>query len=250
MVMREISSLQHPLVKHLVKLREDRHYRYAQGKVLVSGKKLVSELLPLFPSSTLILEEGCTLPALSNKTVVVSPNILRKITGHPSPEGMAAEIAMPAPAVLKNISLLLILDGISDPGNLGTLMRTALGLGWQGVFLTPGSTDPYNERALSAAKGATFKISWRSGSWEELDRVLQENSLTLVAADPKGKPVQKTSVTPPLALALGNESQGLSPSLRTKALAVSIPMHSAMESLNVATAGAILMFSLGALKYE
>ena len=244
--MREISSLQHPLVKHLVKLRESRDYRYKTHRVVISGVKLVKELSSGFRIRILLIEEGFSPPFSINADEVfyVNAQIMKKVTGLENPEPIAAEIDMPQAQDLSSIDLLLILDGISDPGNLGTLLRTALALGWGGVFLTMGSTDPFNEKAIRAAKGATFKIPLKSGSWEELKVILLRKKFTLFAADAKGKDLAEYKCSMPIALALGNEAHGITTELKKSAQIICIPMSGPMESLNVASAGAILMYEL------
>jgi len=246
MAFREISSLQHPLVKHLVKLRETRSYRYENRRVVISGLKLIEELAAQFHFRTLLVENG-TSPSFNFKAdeiFSVPPQILKKVTGLESPESIAVEIEMPAHSSLSSVQHLLILDGVSDPGNLGTLLRTAKALGWEGAFLTQGSTDPFNEKALRAAKGATFTLPWRSGSWEELNTLLKEKKMTLFAAEAKGNDVASLKAQPPFALALGNEANGLTPSLKEASQLIAIPMQDRMESLNVASAGSILMYVL------
>lgn len=244
--MRNISSLQHPLIKHLVSLREDRHYRYEKQRVLITGLKLIRELSPLFQFRTLVIEENF-VPDFSyraEETVQVPPQVLKKIAGLQKPEALAAELDMPQSQEVSAANFLLVLDGISDPGNLGTLLRTALALGWQGVFFTPGSCDPFNEKAIRAAKGATFKLPLQTGSLVELQKILKRKNFILLAADVTGINLKKCQISSPMALILGNEAHGISPELKQNAKMMSIPMSGPMESLNVATAGAILMFEL------
>jgi TrmH family RNA methyltransferase len=245
---RTISSLQHPLVKHLVKLRQSREYRHACRKIVLSGVKLIKELSSQFRLRTLLLEEDTMfLPkaeGIVDQIFCVTKEILKKVTGLENPEPVAAEIDMPLPGNLSNANFLLILDGVSDPGNLGTLLRTALALGWDGAYLTPGSTDPFNEKAIRAAKGATFTFPWKSGTWEELSLLLRDKKMTVIAADASGDDLAHCKVVPPIALALGNEAHGLNPELKEIAKWIAIPMQKTMESLNVATAGAIFMYEL------
>ncbi len=244
--LKKISSLQHPYVKHLVRLKDDRDYRLETGRVVVSGLKLISELSILFDFRTLLFEEGFSVSFSykTEETYSVTPEILKKITGLKKPEPIAAEIDLPPPGNLASAHFLLILDGISDPGNLGTLLRTALALGWEGVFITTGSTDPFNEKALRAAKGATFKLPMKTGSLEELTELLKVNHFTLYAADAKGKNLNEYHFSSPLALALGNEAHGIGSPLKKIAQVLAVPMKNSMESLNVAAAGAILMYEL------
>lgn len=245
--MRKIVSLQNSLVKHLVHLRGEKTYRHRSGRVIVSGVKLISELAAHYSFRTLLIEEGLLPPPSykADEVFEVSKSILKKITGLKNPEPIAAEIDMPKSADLSSARFLLILDGISDPGNLGTLLRTALALGWDGVFLTEGSADPFNEKALRAAKGATFKLPLKSGSRQELNTLLHTKPFTLLAAHAQGKDLKKWQPSScALALILGNESHGVHPELKERSEMIAIPMSSLMESLNVATAGAILMYAL------
>jgi RNA methyltransferase, TrmH family len=242
----ELTSLTNPLVKHLVKLRTNREYRYQEGKVLVSGLNLLRDLAPDFSFKTLLLKHGFE-PDFSYQTdrvMYVSEEILKKITGLIHPEPLAAELLMPKPSNLKTSRALLVLDGIADPGNLGTLLRTALALGWDGAFVLHGSTDPYNEKALRAAKTATFKLPWREGGLDELRALLTQNNLTLYAADASGQNVVDVKSQKSMALVLGNEAHGITPWLKDQAQVVAVAMSGHMESLNVACAGAIIMHRL------
>jgi TrmH family RNA methyltransferase len=242
----KITSLQHPLVKHLVKLRENRDYREHSQTLLVSGIKLICELAPRFSFRALLLEQGFEpeFRFSADNLYKVPFQIIKKVSGLESPEPAVAEIEMPKTHDLSAANYLLILDGISDPGNLGTLLRTACGLGWDGAFLTPRSADPFNEKALRAAKGATFNIPWKVGPFEELIDLLKKNKMKLFAADARGKDLVPHHFTPPLALALGNESQGVTLQLKESAELIGVPMEERMESLNVASAGAIMMYNL------
>ncbi len=246
MLARDVTSLQHPIVKHLVKIREDRRYRSENKTALISGIKLIDELAERYVFKTLLVEKGYTPSShiKAEQTFIVPDQLLKKVTGVNSPEPIAAEISLPAPSDLKGKKPLLILDGISDPGNLGNLLRTALALGWEGAFLTPRTADPFNDKALRAAKGATFKLSLKEGSYEELFRLLEDNQLELLIADAKGENFESMQLKKSIALALGNESHGVHAELKQKGRSIAISMRSEMESLNVSSAGAILMYQL------
>ncbi len=238
MVAREITSLQHPIVKRMVKLREDRSFREQEKSALVTGTKLATEL----SSSIKTLITTKKLSHLQGpEHFVATEDILKKITGVPSPEGVAAEVALPPPGKLEGKKFLLALDGLSDPGNLGTLLRTALALGWEGVFLTPSCVDPFNEKAIRAAKGASFRLPLCSGLWEEFDTI--SSKMNIYVADAKGQPLGTLQFKPPMVLVLGSESHGLSAAAKKRGTLVSIPIEK-IESLNVAIAGAILMHSM------
>lgn len=247
MVTREITSLQHPIVKHLVKLRDDRRYRTSVQTALISGIKLVCELGESCSLKTLLVSQGYNppQPLKAEETLIVTEEIMKKITALKSPEPLAAEITLPTSTELKGKGPLLVLDQVTDPGNLGNLLRTALALGWKGAFLTPGTADPFNDKAIRAAKGATFKLPIQQGSYEELLKLVGDNKLHLLIADAGGKTIE--ALQPErggIALVLGNEAHGVHLSLKQKGEAIAIPMQKEMESLNVSAAGAILMFRL------
>lgn len=239
---RQISSLQHPLVKHLVKLRENATYRQACGEVLIVGNKLVGELARTHPLHLLIVTGPSSLQA--EQTLCVTPPLMKKITGLIQPEPIAAVVALPPPGEWKDKRYLLALDRVADPGNLGTLLRAALALGWEAILYTHGTVDPFNDKALRAAKGATFHLPLYPASNHELVALGKEGRVHCYAADPLGAPLETIRFQPPLLLILGSEATGVDNPLRQSATAVGIPIASQMESLNVAVAGAILMYAI------
>ncbi len=241
--MLKITSTQHPIVKRFVKLRQDKSFRMEEKSVVIVGKRLVKEISCLFDIKTLIIDHD--FPGIEAETTfLATPEILKKVTSLAEPEGIAAEIALPEKRPLKGIKSMLVLDRISDPGNLGTLLRTALALGWEGVFLTPHSADPFNDKAIRASKGACFFLPLQEGTYEELEELLKENQMTAYVADLQGTSLQDLKAKHPLALILGNESLGPSSWSKKQGNPISIPMEKDVESLNVASAGAILMYEL------
>ncbi|MDX8431011.1 MAG: RNA methyltransferase [Candidatus Algichlamydia australiensis] len=238
---RKIGSLQHPLVKHLVKLREKRHYREEQKSAFVLGRRMVQTIAPHTQLNRVVtLNEQTEFSA--EEQLIVTPEILKKISGTPSPEPIAAEVALPKNQKISG-KLLLALDKISDPGNLGTLIRTAYAFGADGVFLTEGSADPFNDKALRAAKGATFLIAIQQGSLVELLELSKK--IPTFIADLDGK--QLTKPQTPALLILGNESHGPSSELASIGERITIPMRKEIDSLNVAIAGSILLHQLRSL---
>lgn len=248
---KQITSLQHPTVKHLMKLRQNRDYREDHHQVVVSGIKLVHELIKDgFAIKTLVAKNESLIPHGNkvDEVMVASEEIIKKITGLQAPDGLIAEIAKPKPSSLSGVQRLLVCDGLGDPGNLGTLLRTALALGWDGAFLINPICDVYNDKALRAAKGATFRLPLREGSWDDLRQLTSENKLKLWVADLKGDSVQeavKQKSSGGIALVMSHEAHGVSEQAATHCQAVTIPMSGKIESLNVAIAGGIIMYELG-----
>ncbi len=234
MVTKKITSLQHSLVKHWVELRLERAHREKVGRVLICGEKMVEEL----PIEVLISVVPSDLPA--KEKYLVSEAILKKITGLSQPDGFAAEIPLPEPQDLSDKQYLLILDQIADPGNLGSLLRTALALQWEGVIATPGTVDFFNDKALRAGKGAHFHLPFARLTMEEISRL----RVHFYLADLKGEPLPGASFQAPLALILSSEAHGPGTWPSHLARKITIPMNKKVESLNVATSGAILLYAM------
>lgn len=240
MPIKSITSAQNPLIKHLVNLRKERTYREGEKKLLISGKKMVGEYKG--PIELLIVSDA-EINIKSQETLLVPPTLLSRITGLEEPDGVAAVIAMPKEADLSQARALLIADGIGDPGNLGTLIRSAYAFGWDGIVLTPNTVDIFNDKTLRAAKGANLSFPFSRKSFSEMDPWLLEKEVYL--ADLKGEPLASTLFRPPFALILSSEGKGASGDARKRGKKIAIPMRNSVESLNVAQAGAIFLYTMG-----
>ena len=243
-VLRSITSLQHPLVKHLLKLRRESAERYQHQALVLEGLKPIQEVSTLITKLLYTPGYASFAQSISGEKWLVTEAILHKISGMSSPEGIIAEIRMPSFVALDKAKHVLALDGISDPGNLGTLLRTALALGWEAVYFLPGSCDPFNEKALRAARGAHFKLALAKGTAEQLLQWTETEEVQALVADVKGK---SPTLLPPASrrlLIVGNEAHGASAIVRRFCQPVAIPMPGEMESLNVAVAGGILLYLL------
>lgn len=240
---KEITSLQHPLVKHIVKLRQDRQYRHAQQSFIMEGIKPILEIPKGWIKNLVYLPSLSPLAVEAEEEWIINEPILKKISGMVSSEGIIAEVRMPSWAALNTCQHVLALDGINDPGNMGTILRTALALGWQGAFILPTCCDPFNEKAIRAARGAHFKFPLAFGKTEDLKAQAAKNGWTCVVADLDGQPPEQMAPLPKCLLVLGNEAHGASPEVLDFCSKVTIPMPGSMESLNVAVAGGILMYA-------
>ena len=140
---------------------------------------------------------------------------------------------------------ILVLDAVQDPGNVGTMLRTALAFGVTATFSLPGTVDLWNAKVVRSGMGAHFRHPCISGTWNELDAFRRERAVDVWAADAAGAPVE--NLTPPsrLAIVVGNEGAGLSSSSRERAdQLVALPIAADVESLNVAVAAGILLYEL------
>lgn len=232
----QIKSTSHPLVKELCLLRKSSKTRKELQSLLIEGKKLVYEVCAAGSEYTLFTTDIETLPKNidMNKVIEISEAVCQKISNTKSPEGVFAKIPMPKERSLAGLSRILVLDGVSDPGNLGSLFRSALAFGFEGILLLVNCCDPWNDKALRASRGSSFHLPFQHGTLNELN-------LPLFGADIEGTAFKKISSPEKYALVLGNEGQGLSEEVKKECQLITIPMCKGVESLNVAAAGAILM---------
>ncbi|CRX37432.1 TrmH family RNA methyltransferase [Estrella lausannensis] len=244
--MREITSPANPLIIDLVKIRDDPKRRRRLNQILIEGVKLIEDIRALMPLLKVFSTKEKWLEAFAaEESYLISDAVLKKITATDNPEGVVALVPMPSIPLPEKITRLLVLDRLQDPGNVGVLMRSAFALSWDAVFFLSGTADPFNDKAVRAAKGATFRLPMVKGDFSKLQEIMSEHHLQLLAADMHGEPLAQGNVPDShIALALGNEGAGLSKEMVDSALKVSIPMREGAESLNVASSGAILMYEL------
>lgn len=243
---KKIESLQNPLVKHLVKLKENKSYREKEQKALVFGNKSIHQIekkmmpLRIFGSSP---SDFSFFPECHDFTLVTLP-ILKKISGMASFHECIAEFSLPSPSTLLNKNYIIAFDEISDPGNLGTLMRTALALGWEGAFILPNCCDPFNDKAIKASKGASFLLPYKQGTHDELVFLCKSLDAPLIIADLEGEKLSPLNKLPKAILLLSHEGSGVKKEIKQFGKLVTIPLSGEMESLNVAAAGAIIMYEV------
>jgi TrmH family RNA methyltransferase len=163
-----------------------------------------------------------------------------------TPQGVLAVVDLPTWSLDEvtpaNGQPVLVLDGIQDPGNVGALVRTALGLGSPGVLLLPGTADLGNPKVLRGGVGATFRLPCVPVQDGEFEAWVRRVSVEVWAAAGDGVPINRIPVAGPVALVVGNEGAGVRPLIRSLARhSVSIPLARGVESLNVAVAAGILM---------
>jgi len=142
---------------------------------------------------------------------------------------------------------LLVLEAIQDPGNAGTILRTAAALGATATFSLPGTVDLWNAKVVRSGMGAHFHHLCLSGTWDDLESFRGKHAITLWAADASGESIDALVPPPRLALIVGNEGGGLSSLSRTRAdRLVALPIAASTDSLNVAVAAGILLYELRA----
>ncbi|MBN2479029.1 MAG: RNA methyltransferase [Parachlamydiales bacterium] len=245
---KEIKSPNNLYIKQFIKIRKDRNFRNEKKKVLLIGKNTILDLKKHgFSFDSLITTNKKNFEIFKNAQnfYLVDENVMKKVCGVQSPEDIAVIIDMPNLKILKK-DLVLVLDQISDPGNLATLLRTANAFSFDLVILTKSSCDPFNEKVLRSAKGAHFFIPTMQMSESELFLFFKENKkINVFVADMEGKDFSKIKIfEKPLALILGSESKGISNTFKNIGQKITIPLNKTQESLNVAIAGAIIMHKM------
>ena len=184
------------------------------------------------------------------RVAVVSDQLFPYISGTEASQGVLALVQPPIwnlPQLFRGRSLVVVLDGLQDPGNAGTIARAAEAFGASGIMFLKGSVSPFNPKALRAAAGSLFRVPFAYGLDSALGRAaLQQNKLDVYAGVPcnarqPSKPVGEVDFSRKCALIVGNEARGVSPQLRSTAIDVSIPT-SGVESLNAAVAAAIMLY--------
>jgi TrmH family RNA methyltransferase len=140
---------------------------------------------------------------------------------------------------------LLVLDAVQDPGNVGTMVRTAAALGAIATLALPGTVDLWNAKVVRSGMGAHFHHPCLSGTWEDIEAFRTDRGIAVWAADAAGEPLPGLSAPSRLALVVGNEGSGLSSVPRSRAdRIVALPIAGAVDSLNVAVAAGILLYQL------
>ena len=176
----------------------------------------------------------------------VLPDVLRSVGETGTSQGVLAVLKLPQAGCPQSegLNFVLIPDQIRDPGNLGTLIRSAAAAGAQAIFIPPETTDPFAPKVVRAGMGAHFRIRICSLGWEEIQSRL--SGLTTFLAGAEGQMVcWKANFQQPLALIVGGEADGASEPARNLAnMVVNIPMPGKIESLNAGVAGAVLMFEV------
>ena len=256
-----IESLQNEQVKYVVSLQRHKAREEAQLFV-VEGWRFVEEAVRRNASikKVFVCQERETLEwqflhkRLGERSIPfeeVSKRVLRKMSATEEPQGILAVVRQTtytwSDLQIDRNSVLLIVDGIQDPGNLGSILRTALASGVRYVCLTPGTVDLYNPKVLRSTMGAIFFLVLLPDQQpEDILSFCQDRGLSVFMGDIQGSSVYHTKLTAgPLALVVGNEGNGPSSSFRSADVqCVTIPMSHDVESLNVAIATGILLYEI------
>ena len=175
----------------------------------------------------------------------VAGDLLQKLSDTETPQGILAVVELSNLPISDSLNFILIPDQIRDPGNLGTLLRTAAATGVQAVLLPPETTDVFAPKVVRAGMGAHFRLPIREMTWEEIRQICKSASLQLYIADMHGRSCWESDLRKSLALIVGNEAEGASKQARALTHErICLPMNGQVESLNAGVAGSVLMFEV------
>ena len=247
--MEMITSRQNALCTHLRKLASSAGYRRKSGEFLCDSPKLLEEaLLWQGQVHTVVCTEQAAVPVLPAgvRQVMVPPDVMKSISPMETPQGVLSVCGM-QPAELPDKlagKRYVVLDGVQDPGNVGTILRTADAFHADGLFLVNACADLYNPKTVRATMGAVFRCPVWSCSVEELRSLLTASGLPMYGAALRSDTVDARSVDyTRCVLAIGSEGKGLSAQmLEACDQTVLIPMQAHCESLNAAIAAAVLLW--------
>lgn len=242
--------------KQLIRALHRRRRRLEAGLCLVEGPRLVKELLEsslaielvVFSSDGMSDEDSRTLARrvleAGIETREVADVELARLSDAMTPQGVLAVARTPRPDWHDlDPARIVVLDAVQDPGNLGTVVRTAEAMAMGGVVCLEGTVDPWSPKAVRASAGSSFRLPVLCAPWDDVCGWLDSAGVEIWVADPRGEPYRRGDPIPPrLALVLGNEGRGVSPRVSDAAARhVSLPLAGRVESLNVGVAGAVLM---------
>ncbi|MFC4321026.1 TrmH family RNA methyltransferase [Litchfieldia salsa] len=251
--MKKIESIKNPLVKEWKKL-QTRKERERTQSFLIEGFHLVEEALG-YPDrvTQIIISENAEMPSrweLNDITIiVVTDEIMKEICDTETTQGIAAvckkvdshDLNMDKPS-----PRFLLIDAVQDPGNLGTIIRTAEAAGIDAIFIGEGTVDIYNSKVVRSTQGAIFHLPIIKGNLHEWIRRLKERNIPVYGtALQNAVPYQEVSSKGSFALIVGNEGNGVAKDLLVETTQnLYIPIYGKSESLNVAIAAAILVYHL------
>ena len=249
-----ITSTQNKKIKWIRSLQIDNHQRRTEKAFVIEGVRLVQEALAAGWTAKLILFSDNLPPAgknlieeFANKGALVelvSPHVMQSASDTKSPQGILAVVPMKKLGVPEEPDLLLIVDSIRDPGNLGTIFRSALAAGVDGVLIPPDNADPFSPKVVRASMGAHFRMPIPSLTWQETARSTSGMPVFL-ASSHEGQTYTSVEYPPSLALIIGGEAHGAGQEAHNLATdLLHIPMPGGSESLNTSAAAAIMLFEI------
>ncbi len=238
------SSKQNPLIKEIASLKEKK-YRLKLGLYMAEGIKMVNEaIVNDLPIKYIVATNEALVEIKPNnaEVIVVTSEVFSYLSEEMTPQGAMAVIKISNIDLKSPTGNALILDGVSNPGNMGTIIRTANAFGFKDIYLI-NCVDVYNGKTIRASMSGIFFVNLYKTEYQQLKTLLK--GYKIVVADMAGESLDDFSIDGNLAIVVGNEGNGVSKEMLEMAdSVVSIPMQENSESLNVAVACSIMMYKL------
>lgn len=249
-----ITSTRNPKIQWIKALQTRPQRRKEEGVFIVEGVRLAEEALRsgwqiqlglVSPTSDKRLQHLIT--ALQTRQIPldeVSPAVLRAVSDTESPQEILLVVRQQSLPLPQKLSFVLVVDNLRDPGNLGTILRSAAAAAVDAVLIPPGSVDVTSPKVVRAAMGAHFRLPLVRLNWDEIRQICYDHHLMVFLADAHGQiAYDQANFRQPFLLIIGGEAEGASAPARSLARQrVFIPMPGGMESLNAAVSAAILLF--------
>ena len=247
MMEQRITSRKNPLLQQVKKLLSSRKAREEAGLFVSDGTKLLEEAVKYYDGlDTVILSDGVEAQVPENVKVIRVPgDVMESISPMQSPQGALFLCRLPEKTAFQPKKGMLILDGIQDPGNMGTMLRTADALDIP-VCLLEGCTDPYSHKVVRASMGAVFRTPVVQSNWAEVSNACREAGIpvAVTALSPRAVDIRSADLRE-MAVVIGSEGQGVRQEILESADAeLIIPMNPHCESLNAAVAATIVMWQM------
>lgn len=254
-----IRSMHNPQVQFIRELLKEKSARVKHGLFVVEGIRLAEEVYDagiaprlLFYSSQLSTRGQSLLEKYRSRGIEMlelDADLLNRISDTETSQGILCLIPNSSQTPPDHADLILIVDQLRDPGNMGTILRSAAATGVQLVIVTPGSVDPFTPKVVRAAMGAHFRLRIHQADWSWISSYCASNlpaPLRILLADSGGgTSMWQTDLTAPLALVVGGEAEGAHPGSVPGTLAkIHIPMPGNFESLNAGVAASILLYEI------
>lgn len=249
--MNVISSKNNPVIKEICSL-EQKKYRDKLGIFFVEGEKFVREAIRLVPKTlrnVLVAEDKIGDFEFLNevekeKIVATTPQVFSYISNTKSPQGIACVLQIPRPIDFDFSRPFLVLDHIQDPGNLGTILRSALATNFLDIFLID-CVDPFSDKVVRSSASSIFSVNIFKIKREDFVTLAMKNKVKLLIAEAGKKSVFDEDISIPkiFGLVIGNEGEGVSADiLKIGHMSLSLPMNKNIESLNASISASILMY--------
>lgn len=248
-----ITSTSNETIKYFISLN-DKKTRMNAKRFIVEGYHLVNEASKTNLLEAIISTDEKELKKINNvKRYLVNDAIINKIATTKNPQNILGIVKMLdhnitnlLPIIKGNKTKLIMLDDVNDPGNLGTIIRTAAGLGYDGIIMSPNTVDLYNEKVIRSTQGVMFKIPIIKANLQEVIKLLKKEKVFCIGtALTNAKDVKHITKKDKFAICLGNEAKGISKEvLDNMDENVRIAMNNDVESLNVSIAAGIIMYEM------